>query len=54
VSDGDIATVRAAGFSDSQIVEIIAVVAETMFTNLLNVVAETDIDFPAVHAAGAA
>jgi hypothetical protein len=32
-------------------VEIVAVVAENVFTNLLNVVADTDIDFPVVHAA---
>jgi len=51
VSDGDIRAVRDAGFSDGQIVEIIAVTAENIFTNLLNVVAQTDIDFPAVHAA---
>jgi uncharacterized peroxidase-related enzyme len=51
--DIDIASVRAAGFSDSQIVEIIAVVAENIFTNMLNVVAQTDIDFPIVHAAQA-
>ena len=50
VGDADIQAVRDAGFSDSQIVEIIAVVAENVFTNLLNVVAETDIDFPVVHA----
>ena len=50
VGGGDIQAVRDAGFSDSQIVEIIAVVAENIFTNLLNVVAETDIDFPVVHA----
>ncbi len=54
VGDADIKAVRDAGFSDSQIVEIIAVVAENTFTNLLNVVAETDIDFPVVRAAEAA
>jgi len=54
VSDGDIKAVRDAGFSDGQIVEIIAVTAENIFTNLLNVVAETDIDFPVVRAAEAA
>ena len=54
VSDGDIKAVRDAGFSDGQIVEIIAVTAENIFTNLLNVVAQTDIDFPIVHAAEAA
>jgi len=50
ISDADIAAVRDAGFNDSQIVEIIAVIAENIFTNLLNVVAETDIDFPVVRA----
>ncbi len=50
VSDADLQTVRAAGYSDAQIVEIIAVVAENVLTNFLNIVAETDIDFPVVHA----
>jgi uncharacterized peroxidase-related enzyme len=54
VTDADIKAVREAGFSDSQIVEIIAVTAENIFTNLLNVVAETDIDFPVVKASEAA
>ena len=54
VSDADLDAVRRAGFADSQIVEIIAVVAENIFTNLLNVVADTDIDFPVVYAADAA
>lgn len=54
VSDEDIAAVRAAGFSDAQIVEIVALVAENSFTNYLNEVAKTEIDFPVVHAAEAA
>jgi uncharacterized peroxidase-related enzyme len=54
VSDADIATVRAAGFSDAEIVEIVALVVENTFTNYLNEVARTDIDFPAVAAASAA
>jgi uncharacterized peroxidase-related enzyme len=54
VSDDDIKAVRDAGFSDGQIVEIISVTAENIFTNLLNTVAETDIDFPVVRAAEAA
>src|SRR5215472_8944865 len=36
VTDADIKAVRGAGFNDGQIVEIIAVVAENIFTNLLN------------------
>ncbi|MCI5078185.1 peroxidase-related enzyme [Oricola sp.] len=54
VTDLDIAALRDAGFSDGQIVEIVAVVAENIFTNLLNVVAQTDIDFPVVQANRAA
>lgn len=54
VSDGDVQSVRAAGFDDAQIVEIIAVVAENFFTNLLNELAKTEIDFPVVQAARAA
>jgi uncharacterized peroxidase-related enzyme len=54
VGDADVQAVRSAGFGDSQIVEIVAVIAENVFTNLLNVVAETDIDFPVVRAADAA
>lgn len=54
VSDADLQAVRAAGFSDAQIVEIIAVVAENIFTNFINIVADTEIDFPVVLAAEAA
>jgi len=54
VGDADIEALREAGFSDGQIVEIIAVVAENIFTNLLNLVARTDIDFPVVQADEAA
>ena len=49
-----IKAVRDAGFSDGQLVEVVAVIAENIFTNLLNVVAETDIDFPVVRAGNAA
>jgi uncharacterized peroxidase-related enzyme len=50
INEADIKAVRDAGYSDGQIVEILAVTAENIFTNLLNVVAETDIDFPVVRA----
>jgi len=50
VSDADLADVRKAGFSDAQVVEIVSVVAQNVLTNLLNNVAETDIDFPVVTA----
>jgi uncharacterized peroxidase-related enzyme len=45
-TDADLATVRAAGYTDGEIAEIVGHVALNTFTNYLNNVAETDIDFP--------
>jgi uncharacterized peroxidase-related enzyme len=45
VGDAEIDLVRRAGFSDGEIIEIIANVAWSVFTNYVNVVAETEIDF---------
>jgi uncharacterized peroxidase-related enzyme len=53
VSETDIKAVRDAGFTERQIVEIVAIIAENAFTNLLNIVADTDIDFPIVRATDA-
>lgn len=50
VEDADLAEVRRAGFDDGQIVELVANAALNVFTNYLNQVAETDIDFPVVRA----
>ena len=49
VADDDIDDVRAAGFTDAQILEIVAVVALNLFTNYVNHVAQTEIDFPIVQ-----
>jgi len=46
VSDSDLGAARAAGLGNRELVEIIATVAINVFTNLLNKVAATDIDFP--------
>jgi uncharacterized peroxidase-related enzyme len=54
VSDADLEAVRAAGFTDAQVVEIVAVVAENVLTNFVNNVAQTPIDFPVVLTAEAA
>lgn len=54
VTDADIAAVRAAGFTDANIVEITALVAENFLTNFLNIVADTEIDFPVLRTAEAA
>ena len=54
VSDADVAAVRLAGFSEAQVIEIVASVAVNVLTNYINNVAETDNDFPVVQAAQAA
>jgi uncharacterized peroxidase-related enzyme len=53
LDDADLAEVRRAGFDDGQVVEIVAEAVLNVFTNYLNQVAETDIDFPVVHAGAA-
>jgi uncharacterized peroxidase-related enzyme len=53
VSDEDLATVQGAGFSQAQVVEIVGLVALNVFTNLINNVADTDIDFPVIRAQAA-
>ena len=49
VDDADVAEVRRAGLDDAEIVDVVANVALTTFTNYLNEVASTEIDFPVVH-----
>ena len=51
VSDADVAEVRAAGFSDAELVEIVGHVALNTLTNYLNEVFGTEIDFPAAPTA---
>lgn len=53
VSEQDISTVRAAGYSDAEIIEIIGLIALNVLTNYVNEVFQTDIDFPAINAAAA-
>ncbi len=48
VSDQDMAAVRRAGLGDAEILDVVANVALTTFTNYLNEVAKTEIDFPVV------
>jgi uncharacterized peroxidase-related enzyme len=50
VGDADLATLRAAGFDDASIIEIVVTVALNVLTNYVNNVAQTDIDFPTVRA----
>lgn len=48
VSDADVEAVKSAGYSDAQLVEIIAHVALNTLTNYLNEALGTPIDFPVV------
>ncbi len=49
ISDADVAAVKAAGYDDGEIVEIVLHVALNTLTNYVNEVAKTEIDFPVVH-----
>lgn len=48
VSEDDVRAVKLAGYDDAQVVEIVLHVALTTWTNYINEVAKTDIDFPVV------
>ncbi len=54
VSDADVQAVKAAGYDDAQLVEIVAHVALNTLTNYVNEVAQTVIDFPVVTLRNAA
>ena len=47
VSDEDFAAIKAAGYTDAQLVEISLAFATTVFTNVFNRINDTEIDFPA-------
>lgn len=48
VSTAELEAVKAAGYSDAQVIEIVLHVALNTLTNYVNEVAQTDIDFPVV------
>ena len=51
VSPAELAAAKTAGISDAEIVEIVANVALNIFTNYLNIAADTEIDFPVLRTA---
>ena len=53
VSDADLSNVRASGYDDAQIIEIVQHVALNVWTNYLNEVARTEIDFPVAEGVAA-
>jgi uncharacterized peroxidase-related enzyme len=48
VSAEDFVAIKAAGYSDAQLVEISLAFATTVFTNVFNRINDTEIDFPSV------
>jgi len=54
IAEGDLSAVRAAGYTDAQVIEIVQHVALNTWTNYFNEVFKTDIDFPVVEARAAA
>jgi uncharacterized peroxidase-related enzyme len=48
VSESDFEAIKAAGYSDAQLVDISLAFATTVFTNVFNRINDTEIDFPAV------
>lgn len=54
VSAADVSAVKAAGYSDAEVVEIVGHVALNVLTNYVNEAFETDVDFPVVEAGRAA
>src|ERR1700677_5013149 len=49
ISEGDFNKARQAGVTDGEVTEVVANVALNIFTNYLNHVAQTEIDFPKVE-----
>ena len=51
VSDAEVAALKAAGFGNAAVLEIVASTVMNIFTNYCNHVAETKVDFPRARAA---
>ena len=47
-SEADLQAVRAAGYTDAQVIEIVLHVALNTLTNYINETVKTEIDFPVV------
>jgi uncharacterized peroxidase-related enzyme len=49
VTDEEFQAIKAAGYTDAQMVDISLAIALTIFTNVFNRINDTTVDFPAVH-----
>ncbi len=54
LNDADVKAVKDAGFTDAEVLEMIAVIAFNIFTNYFNHIVDTEVDFPKVQAKKAA
>jgi alkylhydroperoxidase family enzyme len=48
ISDEDLGALRKAGFSDGEIIEIVANIAQNVLANYVNILSKTELDFPAL------
>jgi uncharacterized peroxidase-related enzyme len=48
ISEAEVSAIKAAGYTDAQIVDISLAIAVTVFTNVFNRINDTVLDFPAV------
>jgi len=48
VTNSDLDAVKRAGYTEAEVIEIVAHVALNTLTNYINEVAKTEVDFPAV------
>ena len=54
VSDSELAAIRESGFTDTQIITIVALTAQYLMTNFMNNVSQIGVDFPSAPAMAAA
>jgi AhpD family alkylhydroperoxidase len=52
VDDADVENVKASGYSDSEIAEMIANISLSIFTNYFNIITKTEVDFPIANFVG--
>ena len=48
ISSADIGPLRSVGYSDGDILEIVANVIRNIFTNFINIISETEVDWPII------
>jgi alkylhydroperoxidase family enzyme len=48
ISEAELGAIKAAGYTDAQLVDISLAIAVTVFTNVFNRINDTVLDFPAV------